>query len=262
LEQWREEQGIGSDEDEQAWKDWEAQSDDSESSGGWVNVESDGEEIDISDSEDEKPKKAPKADGLAQKDSDKENKTVRFAIDDDQAPGAVDRNTEPAEPEIALKREEARISNLATTRILTPADLSKLQELRTQAAITANMPSAKRRKLQQQAAIARHVDDEVTADHIEGLAKLGLKATKEEKIRMAKGDPDEKNDHRSTTARRVEKKASEGKSTTNKEKARKKNFLMTLGKAKHKGKRSLVEHRKILKAHVDRSRKGGRRGNK
>ncbi|KAF1826933.1 SDA1-domain-containing protein [Dissoconium aciculare CBS 342.82] len=262
LEQWREEQGIGSDEDEQAWKDWEAQSDDSESSGGWVNVESDGEEIDISDSEDEKPKKAPKADGLAQKDSDKENKTVRFAIDDDQAPGAVNRNTEPAEPEIALKREEARISNLATTRILTPADLSKLQELRTQAAITANMPSAKRRKLQQQAAIARHVDDEVTADHIEGLAKLGLKATKEEKIRMAKGDPDEKNDHRSTTARRVEKKASEGKSTTNKEKARKKNFLMTLGKAKHKGKRSLVEHRKILKAHVDRSRKGGRRGNK
>jgi protein SDA1 len=262
LEKWREEQGIGSDEDEQAWKDWEAQSDDSESSGGWVNVESEGEDIDISDSEDEKPKKVSKTEQPAQKDSDKENRTVRFATDDDKDAGDVDRDTELAEPDTALKREEARISNLATTRILTPADLAKLQELRTQAAITANMPSAKRRKLQQQAAIARHVDDEVTADHIEGLAKLGLKATKEEKIRKAKGDLDEKNDHRSTAARRVEKKASEGKSTTNKEKARKKNFLMTLGKAKHKGKRSLVEHRKILKAHVERSRKGGRRGNK
>jgi protein SDA1 len=261
LEKWREEQGIGSDEDEQAWKDWEAQSDDSESSGGWVNVESEGEEIDISDSEDEKPKKTSKMVGPAQ-DSDKENKTVRFATDEDKAAGEAGRSTEPAEAEAALKQEEARISNLATTHILTPADRAKLQELRTQAAIAANMPSAKRRKLQQQAAINRHVDDEVTADQIEGLAKLGLKATKEEKIRKAKGDPDDKNDHRSTTARRVEKKASEGKSTTNKEKARKKNFLMTLGKAKHKGKRSLVEHRKILKAHVERSRKGGRRGNK
>jgi protein SDA1 len=38
LEKWREEQGIGSDDDEEAWRKWEAESDDSESSGGWVNV--------------------------------------------------------------------------------------------------------------------------------------------------------------------------------------------------------------------------------
>lgn len=257
LEQWREEQGIGSDEDEQAWKDWEAQSDDSMSSGGWIAVESDGEEINISDSDDEKPakKQTPAAAPESAEAEDKEN------VD---AVSTEGRNTASLEPEALLKREEARVSNLATTRILTPADLAKLQELRTQVAITANMPSAKRRKLlqQQQAAnVARHADDGVTADQIEGLAKMGVKSTKEERIRMAKGDPDDKNDHRSTTARRKEKKESEGKSTTNKEKARKKNFLMTLGKAKRKGKRSLVEHRKILKAHVDRSRKGGRRGN-
>lgn len=247
LEKWREEQGIGSDEDEEAWRKWEAEEADSESSGGWINVESDGEDIDISDSEDEKEKK---------KTADQENKA-------DGEDATSSRNTASLEPEAAVRREEARLSKLATTHILTPADLAKLNELRQSAAITAAMPSHKRRKLASQPppTSARHADDEVTATQIEGLAKLSHKATKEEKIRMAKGDPEEKNDHRSTTARRKEKKEAEGKSTTNREKARKKNFMMTLGKAKRKGKRSLVEHRKILKAHVDRGKRGGKRGN-
>lgn len=265
LEKWREEQGLDENEDEDAgWDNWDAQSDDSDSSGGWINVESEGEDIDISDSEDEIEKKAAKAkEGERAKDSDKENaadKTTDEPTDD----GAT-RNTASLEPEQALKREEARISKLATTRILTPADLAKLNELRTSAAITANMPSAKRRRLQNQTASSnstRHADDALTAAEIEGLASLSHKATKEEKIRMAKGTEEEKNDHRSTTARRKEKKASEGKSTTNKEKERKKNFLMTLGKAKRKGKRSLVEQRRVLKAHVERGKRGGRRGNK
>ncbi|KAK1091968.1 Severe Depolymerization of Actin, partial [Friedmanniomyces endolithicus] len=185
---------------------------------------------------------------------------------------ATSRATASLEPEAALKREEQRISKLATTRILTPADLAKLAELRQNAAITASLPSAKRRKLAQQAsaaAQARHADDAVTASDIAGLAKFSHKTTREEKVAMARGErPDENgrfgaagNDHRSTTARRKEKKASEGKSTTNKEKARKKNFLMTLGKAKRKGKMSLVDRGKVLKAHVDRGKRGGRRGN-
>lgn len=261
LEKWKEEQGVGIEEDEDAgWNNWDAESDSSESSGGWINVESDGEEIEVSDSEAEKENekgvaKKPKLDNEDVKKSDAEE------LVSTPAAGDVERTTVSLEPEVAVQREEARISKLATTRILTPADLAKLQELRQSAAITANMPSAKRRKLAQQAAQQRHADDEVTADQIAGLAKYGVKATRQEKIRMAKGDPDDQNDHRSTTARRKEKKESEGKSTTNKEKARRKNFLMTLGKAKRKGKRSLVEHRKILKGHLDRAKKGGRRGN-
>lgn len=47
-------------------------------------------------------------------------------------------------------------------------------------------------------------------------------------------------------------------STTNKEKERKKNFLMTLGKAKKGQKRKLVEVRRGLKDHADRQ-KGKRR---
>ncbi len=77
---------------------------------------------------------------------------------------------------------------------------------------------------------------------------------------MAKGDRETK--HQSTTAKRKEKKVSEGKSTTNKEKARKKNFLMTLGKAKSKNKRSLVDVKRTLKGHIERSKRGGKRGNK
>ncbi|KAK4545185.1 hypothetical protein LTR36_003364 [Oleoguttula mirabilis] len=286
LEQWKEEQGMEGSEDEAAgWEKWDAQSDNSESDTGWVNVESEGEEIDISDSEDEREKAAAKKRKIEvaqRKKSDKENvdgdgdaAADKPAAEDNTsaAAEASERTTASLEPEAALKREESRISTLATTRILTPADLAKLQELRQNAALTHALPSAKRRKLAAASAAAqaaRHTDDAVTAADIAGLAKLSHKSTKEEKVRMAKGlglpngatEDAGANDHRSTTARRKEKKAAEGKSTTNREKARKKNFLMTLGKAKKKGKRSLGVQRGILKAHVERGKRGGKRGNK
>ncbi|KAF2203087.1 SDA1-domain-containing protein [Delitschia confertaspora ATCC 74209] len=223
---------ASSDEDEdeaEDWKNWDVEEDSSDDSEGWINVESDGEDIVISDSEDEdKPAaKKPKLDSTSTK-------------------------SKSEEPEAAAKK----ISKLATTRILTPADLAKLQELRLAAQVSKSLPSAKRR----QALAARHADDPLTAEEIEAPALLGVKKTKEEKIAMAKGDRDQT--HSSTTAIRKAKKEAEGKSTTNKEKARKKNFLMTLGKAKGKQKRSLVDMRKTLKGHVDRQRKGGKRGNR
>jgi protein SDA1 len=216
------------------WKNWEVESDSSDDSEGWINVESDGEDIVISDSEDEKepPAKKTKLDGDAPTaDSEKENKA---------------KSEEP---------ESAKLSKLLTTTIMTPADLAKLKELQAAASVKSNMPSAKR------AALANaHYDDAITADRIEAPALLGKKKTKEEKIAMAKGDREEH--HRSTTALRKEKKVAEGKSTTNKEKARKKNFLMTLGKAKGKQKRSLVDVRKTLRGHIDRQKRGGKRGNR
>ena len=265
LEKWKKEQGVDGEEDEaKGWEKWDAESDDSDSSGGWIAVESDGEEIDVSDSEDEKDKaKAKKNAGADRsKDYDKENGGEEPSVEQEDV-----NKLASSDAEALVLAEEIPASNWATTHLLNPADLAKLRELRTAAAVTSNMPSAKRRKLQQAAQTSqRHVDDAVTSADIEGLASLSRKFTKDEKIKMAKGErPDgktEDNDHRSTTARRKEKKASEGKSTTNKEKARKKNFMMTLGKAKKKGKRSLQEHRKVLKAHVDRGKKGGRRGNK
>lgn len=244
LEKWkaeerrkrRLEQGLDpdapSDEEEneaEDWKNWEVEEDeDSDDSEGWINVESDGEDIVISDSEDETPPaKKVKVDG---ENTEKESKMG--------------------------DAEAKKVSKLATSRILTPADLAKLQELRLASNISKSMPSEKRR----QALAARHADDALTAAEIEAPALLGKKKTKEEKIAMAKGDRDV--EHKSTTAIRKAKKVAEGKSTTNKEKARQKNFLMTLGKAKGKQKRSLVQMQKTLRGHIDRQKRGGKRGNK
>ncbi|KAF1952129.1 SDA1-domain-containing protein [Byssothecium circinans] len=265
LEQWkaeerrkkREEAGLPPDaatdseeEDEAAnWKNWDVESDDSDSSTGWINVESDGEDINISDSDDEssKPSAAKKA---------KLNNAGAT-----QTPGA-DTTTTSASASTKAKNEDPEAtkppqSKLLTTTILTPADLKQLRALQASASISSHLPSAKKRAA---FLAARHADEAITAETIEAAASLGKKNTKEEKIAMAKGDRDEK--HQSTTARRKEKKESEGKSTTNREKARKKNFLMTLGKAKGKNKRSLVDVRKTMMGHVERSRRGGKRGNK
>ena len=254
LERWKEEEqqrqrvekGLpaeqGSDEseaeDEDDPGDWEVDEADTDDSGGWIDVESD-KEIDISDSDDDKPV-VKKAKPTSKVEEDKENA-------EDQAVTA------------ALK-----LSTLATTRILTPADLAKLQELRLLASINQQLPASQRKRAAQQVAAlqARHADDPLTAAEIEGLASLSKKSTKADKIALAKAGKGDESVHQSTQAKRKEKKEARGKSTTNKEKARKKNFMMTLGKGKAKGKRSLVEQGRVLKAHVERSKRGGKRGNK
>ncbi|KAK4978331.1 Severe Depolymerization of Actin [Elasticomyces elasticus] len=241
-------------EEVEGWKNWDAEDDDSDDSGGWINVESDGEDINISDSDDEKPPPAKKL-----RTSPSPTPKNGEGNDEKKQPSATPDPTTTAQRVVA-------ISKLATTRILTPADLAKLNELRTQASIQSHLPAARRKQLQvaAQAAASRHADDAITAETISGLAALSSKATREEKIAHARGlKPGEQREkHQSTTAMRKAKKEAEGKSTTNKEKARKKNFLMTLGKAKRKGKRSLVETRKVLRGHLERQKRGGKRGNK
>ena len=218
---------------------WDVEEDDSDDSGGWINVESDAE-IDISDSGDE-------------------HLTTKRVKLDVSVKSTEDNKENQLHPAAELER---RTSTLATTRILTPADLAKLQELRLEASINKALPTPQRKRiLQQQALQNRHADDPLTAAEIEGLATLSKRASKADKIALARDGKLERSEHKSTQAIRTEKKISEGKSTTNREKARKKNFMMTLGKAKTKQKRSLVERGRVLKAHVARGKRGGRRGN-
>jgi protein SDA1 len=245
LEKWKEEErrkkrremGLPSDgeddeeeDEENNWAAWNVEDDeDSDDSGDWVNVQSD-VEIDLSDSEDEgkaPPNKKNKQDEETKKDA------------------AADALSE--------------FSKLATTKILTPADLAKLAELRAEAAVGAALPGSKSRHAQ---AAARHNDDPLTAEEIEGLARLSAaKQTREERIAHAREGKTERSEHKSKEAKRKERKEEQGKSSTNKEKARRKNFLMTIGKARSKNKRSLVETRAVLKAHHDRQKRGGKRGN-
>ncbi|KAJ5188185.1 hypothetical protein N7491_004509 [Penicillium cf. griseofulvum] len=218
--------------DEADWAAWNVEDDDdSDVDGEWINVEDD-VDIVLSDSEDEgKPaSKKAKQEEEVKKDTEKE-----------------------AEAEKVID-----FMKLATTRILTPADLAKLTELRAEAAANATLPGNKGRVAAPWT--SRHTDDPLTANEIEGLAALSAaRATREERIAHAKEG--KTTDHMSKEARRKERKEEAGKSSTNKEKARKKNFLMTLGKARSKNKRSLVETRAVLRAHVDRGKRGGRRGN-
>jgi protein SDA1 len=258
LEKWKEEErrkkreAAGLDPDAEGdevldegedWKAWDVESDaGSDDSGGWINVESDGEDIQISDSEDEKDKSKSKS----KQPPSKKRKLSSAA----PAPADDQENAKSLEPEIKS------LSKLLTTTILTPADLKQLKALQEASAISSALPSHKRAQLLAQ----RHADEAITAETIEAAASLGKKNTKEEKIAMAKGDRE--TNHQSTTAKRKEKKEAEGKSTTNKEKERKKNFLMTLSKAKSKNKRSLGMVKKTLQGHVERKKRGGKRGNK
>jgi protein SDA1 len=126
LEQWKEEQKLlkkadrgefsdqESEEDvdnEEDWAQWEVENDDGDEGSDdegtrWINVGSD-DEIQISDSEDEEgPRKKTKVDG-----------------------------TGAGEAIKGIQIEEKKVSNLATTRILTPADFAKLAELKTQAGL-------------------------------------------------------------------------------------------------------------------------------
>lgn len=164
---------------------------------------------------------------------------------------------------------KAKLSNLATTRILTLADFAKLQELRAQAAINSQLRKAGHKvhhissRTTPLTNSQRHIDDAFTSAEIEGLAALSKPRTsREERAALQEENKSKRAEHKSKAARKKERKGEEGKSTTNKEKARKKNFLMTLGKAKMKGKRSLVETRKVLKAHHERRKRGGKRGNR
>lgn len=253
LEEWKEEErrrkrlemGLPTDlesgeeeiEDGNDAGDWEIDEDDSDDSVGWIDVESD-VDINISDSDDDTP--APKK-----------------AKRESQPPGHNNNKETTSQDESGARKSD---SKLATSRILTPADFAKLAELRLAASVNSHLPASSRK--QPASAQRRHQDDPLTAEAIEGLASLSKKATKEEKLALAKDGKPERSEHRSTQARRKEKKEQLGQSTTNREKARKKNFMMTLGKAKGKQKQSLVERGRVLKAHVERGKRGGKRGNR
>ncbi|KAI1937202.1 Severe Depolymerization of Actin [Ophidiomyces ophidiicola] len=248
LEKWKEEQrrekrreqGLPSDgetgeesQNDDDWAAWDVEEDDSDESGGWIDVQSD-VDIELSDSDDEPPVV----------------KKQKIENGDEQGQAQSEAPT-------------AKTSKLATTKILTPADLAKLAELRAASSVSALVRGPRSAKKQAATNGARHIDDPLTAMEIEGLASLSAgKATREEKIAHMNESKTDRSEFKSKMARKKEKKETQGKSTTNREKARKKNFLMTLGKAKSKNKRSLVETRATLLAHKERSKRGGKRGNR
>lgn len=103
--------------DEEDWGAWDVEEDDSDSSGGWINVGSE-DEIEISDDDDIPPTKRAKIRG--------------------ESPASAE--------ERAGDMRDKKTSSLATTRILTPADLAKLQELRARASVDKLMGGSRKRQ--------------------------------------------------------------------------------------------------------------------
>ncbi|KAK4055719.1 Severe Depolymerization of Actin [Microbotryomycetes sp. JL201] len=320
----REEKGEEVDE-EAEWANWDVESEGSDDSGGWIDVSSDGEDIEISDSDDDdegkdqrKAKKAKlerddsgKANGkpvevaglksddvIAFDNSDEEKDSSDDEADDDveeeedsddeqedeQEDEGSDEEDDKAETEegntstaadeyeMSLNRankvlEGTDYQQLAMTKILTPADFAKINELRTQALqeeADNGGGSAARRKLAALSAARRantgEADNFLTESSILGVRKRQKSSYEERMAAIAEGR-EGRDKFRSHKHRKLDEKEH---STTNEEKKKKKNFSMVQhsSRVRKKNTASLHEKSRKLRRHIDRLKRGGRRGNK
>ncbi|OSX64728.1 hypothetical protein POSPLADRAFT_1064899 [Postia placenta MAD-698-R-SB12] len=247
LKALRAEEGIASgdenEDDEAAWEGWDVESsEDSDDSGGWMDVESDGEDLEISDSEDEGEKRPAKGKGKADVDADAES------------------TQDPTPVEEAAAN---RISSLATTKILTPADFAMINDLRIQAASQAverGAGSGAKRKLAALEAKKKALsqsgnieDTFVSENDILGPRK---KAKADYAERMASIEKGREGREKFASLKGKKSKAAPS-SSTNREKARNKPIMMIIasGAVRSKKKASLRDKQQKLRAHIDRAKK-------
>lgn len=237
LAKWRKEQGLEDENADENDANWEVESaeDTSDIEGDWVNVESD-KDIEISSSEDEKLDDENENDKEEQADElDKEEDSDLELSDDDDEPAKKKAKVETKDEPTA----EQAMSDLLSSRILTPADFAKLEELRVQAGVDKILGT-------------QHNEEEVDSTKLVG--KVKYKQLREERIAHAK---EGREDRDKFGSRRGKREAAH--STTNKEKARKKNFVMMIHKKAVQGKQklSLRDRQKALRAHIDKQKKKG-----
>lgn len=290
--------------DEAGWDGWEAESDSSEDSEeeGWINVESEGEsDLEISDSDDDdedRERKRRKTELKAAITKNGKGKVVEMAAlkeedeiefdnesgeeededseeeDSDEEEGGKKNKAaeEPEEYEMSLARankvlEGSAFADLATSKILTPADFAKINELRMSAAeedAKNGGGAAARRKLAALAAArkANHGDASdafLVEGDILGMQKKKKNSYEERLAKIAEG----REGREKFGSHKHKKLDDKAHSTTNQEKKRKKNFAMVSHSynVTSKGKASLHQKSKKLRNHVNRTKSGGRRRN-
>ncbi|SCU90140.1 LAMI_0E00782g1_1 [Lachancea mirantina] len=163
---------------------------------------------------------------------DKEYDVDMGVSDDEKNPDSEER----AQPK-AMSSEEAFVE-LASNRILTPADFAKLQELRTEQGVARLMGNRN--------------EETVDSDRLVGPVKH--KNTKEERLQSVLEGREGREKFGSRKGRREA-----ARSTTNREKERRKNYVMMIHKRSVKGKQkmSLRDRQKLLKAHTTKQKKRG-----
>ncbi|KAI8381544.1 SDA1-domain-containing protein [Radiomyces spectabilis] len=237
--------------EDDGWEGWEVdESSDSDSDDGWIDVPDDdtGKYLDIPMSDDEKEENKTE-------DGEQKPKTRRIGKRQLRKMQQADEREELTEEEkLKLKAEaEARRAEeakkqeaalkLATSRILTPADFAKLNELKMN------------KEAEAVAGIKRTADEKEQDGQVDEGTILGpRKKTKQDyEARMA--SIQEGREGREKFGSRKGKK--ERGSTTNREKSRNKNFMMIAHKRSvvSKSKRSLFDKQKQLRAAITKQKK-------
>lgn len=240
---------LPADEDDEAgWDNFDVESDsDSDSSGGWQSVASDGEDIVMSDSDDDKPKK-------------KLGRRAKQAAEDAESAEEDDEDTKSVVSTATTATSEAKkLSLLAQQKILTPADFALLHDLRLKAAqdaVEKGGGTAAKRKLAAIEASKRDVTADEQSRFLSDADILGPR-------KKAKMDYEERMESiRSGREGREKFGSAKGKkttlsSTTNREKARNKPLMMAVHSSKvvQKKKASLRQKQVRLRAAIDKQKK-------
>lgn len=250
LAKWREENDKNNDEDDDG--EWEVDSDDADDvDGEWVNV-ADDDEINVSDLDNENDEVPKLVSGdvsdleLSEDEDEDENEEDEEEEEEEDQPRKKQKTEskklkkgEAMAMEKKKSAEEAQkaMQELLSSRILTPADFAQLEQLRAEAGIAAK---------------TRANEDEVDLTSLVG--KVKYKQLREERIAQAKEGREDRDKFGSRRGKR-----DAPHSTTNKEKARKKNFVMMIHKKAVQGKQklSLRDRQKVLRAHVEKQKKKG-----
>ncbi|OZJ04923.1 hypothetical protein BZG36_02658 [Bifiguratus adelaidae] len=239
LDDVNEEKDGNAENEDDGWEGWEIADSEDESEDGWINVSSDDDDIHIDMSDDEEETKNAKR-------ISKKKQTDNEEVGDEEAPQLVPTD-DTTQNGMTEEERKAKMLKIATTRILTPADFAKMQALSVQNKTDELL--GKKRKADDKNKDAN--DGEfVDVNAITGPRK---KAKQDYEERMA--SIREGREGREKFGSRKGK--TERGSTTNREKAKKKNFVMISHKQSviAKGKMSLRDKQIQLRSHINKQKK-------
>ncbi|KAG7816598.1 hypothetical protein KL928_004640 [Ogataea angusta] len=237
LAKWKMEQGTLGKESAEDWTLPESEEEDlaDDIEGDWVDVK-DGEEIEISDDDEEKlerkgiKKKYLKYMKKSKKKVQDEDSDLELSDDESEKPSKKQKVEDDDERQKAIQQ--------TLTQVLTPADFAKLKELNQVAGVEKIM--------------GEKYKNEDSVDHSSLVGRVKYKQTKEERLEQVKEGREDRDKFGSRKGKR-----DAPHSTTNREKQRKKNFVMMIHKKAVQGKQklSLRDRQKVLRAHIERQKK-------
>ncbi|KAF9430860.1 Protein SDA1 [Podila epigama] len=244
---------------EDNWDEWEEASEDEEEgeNGGWINVSDDENDLNIkmsddeeSGSEDENGVKKPKSKRLTANKERRLKKKGLLPKDEDENGVAKEEDEETKVKRLRLEAERkeklAAAQLLATTKILTPADFAKIEALKLAKKADEKMNPTRAGSGKRPAPTDNEQHEgEVSIGSIIGPRKKAKQdyAERMESIQSGREGREKFGSRKGSTERG---------STTNKEKSKRKNFMMIAHKreVREKKKMSLREKQVALHAHI------------